>query len=385
MTKKRQILFSVIRGLLAILIALLVATLLIFLSADGSSFSEKLSATGDALKQLLVGPLFRMGRSGTTFDFKRLTDILASMIPIIFTGLSVCVMFSANQFNLGAEGGIMLGAFVAAMVAVYVPLPAGVLPVVAVLAAAAAVAVMMLIPAVLKAKLGVSEMVNSLMLNYVIMYFIKYLLNTYLADKTKGQIQSYPFQEQSRIAPLIDNGSMLTWGFVIALIFVVLTALFMYRTRWGYGIRMIGINQDFARYSGMNVAAIIILSQVLGGALAGIGGGVEMLGRYSAYSWNALPGYGWTGITVAILAGNNPAFVPLTAFFMAYLNKGCLLMSTYCGVPSQLIDILQAVLFGFFAAKQFLAGYRQRLVVKGAQEELAAQKAAAETAEGSVK
>ena len=237
----------------------------------------------------------------------------------------------------------------------------------------------------LKAKLGVSEMVNSLMLNYVIMYFIKYLLNTYLADKTKGQIQSYPFQEQSRIAPLIDNGSMLTWGFVIALIFVVLTALFMYRTRWGYGIRMIGINQDFARYSGMNVAAIIILSQVLGGALAGIGGGVEMLGRYSAYSWNALPGYGWTGITVAILAGNNPAFVPLAAFFMAYLNKGCLLMSTYCGVPSQLIDILQAVIFVFFAAKQFLAGYRQRLVVKGAQEELAAQKAAAETAEGSVK
>ncbi len=111
MTKKRQILFSVIRGLLAILIALLVATLLIFLSADGSSFSEKLSATGDALKQLLVGPLFRMGRSGTTFETKRLTDILASMIPIIFTGLSVCVMFSANQFNLGAEGGIMLGAF----------------------------------------------------------------------------------------------------------------------------------------------------------------------------------------------------------------------------------------------------------------------------------
>ena len=149
---------------------------------------------------------------------------------------------------------------------------------------------------------------------------------------------------------------------------------------------MIGINQDFARYSGMNVAAIIILSQVLGGALAGIGGGVEMLGRYSAYSWNALPGYGWPGITDPILPRHTPAIdPPLAAFFMAFLNKGCLLMSTYCGVPSQLIDILQAVIFVFFAAKQFLAGYRQRLVVKGAQEELAAQKAAAETAEGSVK
>ena len=362
--RRRNLTFTLVRGAAAIGIALLVAAILIFVSSEGDRFGATLAA----LRQLLIGPLFRANGS---VNVKNICDVLAAMIPIIFTGLATCVMFSANQFNLGAEGGIMLGAFVAAMVAV--------------LAAAAAVAVMMLIPAVLKAKLGVSEMVNSLMLNYVVMYFIKYLLNTYLADKTKGQIQSYPFQEQSRIAPLIDNGSMLTWGFVIALIFVVLTALFMYRTRWGYGIRMIGINQDFARYSGMNVAAIIILSQVLGGALAGIGGGVEMLGRYSAYSWNALPGYGWTGITVAILAGNNPAFVPLAAFFMAYLNKGCLLMSTYCGVPSQLIDILQAVIFVFFAAKQFLAGYRQRLVVKGAQEELAAQKAAAETAEGSVK
>ena len=242
MTKKRQILFSVIRGLLAILIALLVATLLIFLSADGDSFAEKLAATGGALKQLLVGPLFRMGRSGTKFDFKRLTDIFASMIPIIFTGLSVCVMFSANQFNLGAEGGIMLGAFSTAMVAVYVPMAAAIHPIVGVLAGGLAVAVMMLLPALLKTKLDVSEMVCSLMLNYIVMYFIKYLMNTYLADKTKGQIQSYEFLETSKIAPLIDNGSKLSWGFVVAIACVVLIGLFIYNTRWGYTIRMIGIN-----------------------------------------------------------------------------------------------------------------------------------------------
>ena len=386
MTKKRELMFSIVRGLLAILIALLVATLLIFISANGESVSEKLSSTGDALKQMLVGPLFRMGKNGTRFETKRLTDILASMIPIIFTGLSVCIMFSANQFNLGAEGGIMLGAFVTGMAAIYLPMAAGLHPIVAILLGGISVGIMMLLPALLKSKLDVSEMVCSLMLNYIVMYLIKFVLNTYLADKSKGQIQSYEFLESAKIAQLVDDGSKLSVGFLIAIAAVILCGLFMYRTRWGYAIRMIGINQDFARYSGMNVAAIIILSQVLGGALAGIGGGVEMLGRYSAYSWNALPGYGWTGITVAILAGNNPAFVPLAAFFMAYLNKGCLLMSTYCGVPSQLIDILQAVIFVFFAAKQFLAGYRQRLVVKGAQEELAAQKAAAaETAEGSVK
>lgn len=381
LSRRRDLMFTVVRSAAAIAIALLVAMLLIFVSADADSVAAKFSLTVDALRQLLIGPLFK---NNGAFSVKNFSDVLASMIPIMFTGLATCVMFSANQFNLGAEGGIMLGAFVSAMVAIYVPLPPVLLPVFAVLAGAVSVAVMMLIPAVLKAKLGVSEMVNSLMLNYVIMYLIKYLMNSHLADKSKGQIMSYPFQPQAAIPQLIDNGSKLSWGFIVALVFVVLTALFMYRTRWGYSIRMIGINQPFSMYSGMNVAGMVVLSQVLGGILAGMGGGIEMLGRYSTFSWSALPGYGWTGITVAILAGNNPAFVPLAAFFMAYLDKGCSLMSTYCGVPSQLIDILQAVIFVFFAAEQFLSKYRQKLVVRSTQEELR-QQAAAEAAEGSVK
>ena len=205
-------------------------------------------------------------------------------------------------------------------------------------------------------------------------------MNTYLADKTKGQIQSYEFLETSKIAPLIDNGSKLSWGFVVAIACVVLIGLFIYNTRWGYTIRMIGINQAFAKYSGMKVATVIVLSQVLGGFLAGIGGGIEMLGRYPTFSWSSLPGYGWTGITIAILAGNNPWFVPFASFFMAYLTKGCELMATYANVPSQLIDIIQGVIFLFFAAEQFLSGYRQRLVVKTAQEELAAKAAQEELA-----
>ena len=325
-----------------------------------------------------------MGKNGTRFETKRLTDILASMIPIIFTGLSVCVMFSANQFNLGSEGGIMLGAFVTGMAAIYLPMAAGLHPIVAILLGGISVGIMMLLPALLKSKLEVSEMVCSLMLNYIVMYFIKYLMNTYLADKTKGQIQSYEFLETSKIAPLIDNGSKLSWGFVVAIACVVLIGLFIYNTRWGYTIRMIGINQAFAKYSGMKVATVIVLSQVLGGFLAGIGGGIEMLGRYPTFSWSSLPGYGWTGITIAILAGNNPWFVPFASFFMAYLTKGCELMATYANVPSQLIDIIQGVIFLFFAAEQFLSGYRQKLVVKTAQEELAA-KAALEAQKGGAK
>lgn len=381
MTKKRELMFTLIRGFVAIMIALGVAMLLIFISAEGATVAEKLASTGNALKQMLLGPLFRLGKNGTTFEFKRLTDILATMIPIIFTGLAVCIMFSANQFNMGAEGGIMLGAFITAMVAIYVPMAAGLHPIVAIIIGGLSVSVMMLLPAILKTKLNVSEMVCSLMLNYIVMYLIKFLLNSYLADKSKGQIQSYPFLETSKIAPLIDNGSKLSLGFIVAVAAIVLCGLFMYRTRWGYAIRMIGINQEFSRYSGMKVGAIIVLSQVIGGFLAGIGGGIEMLGRYITFNWSALPGYGWTGITIAILAGNNPWFVPLAAFFMAYLSKGCELMATYANVPSQLIDIIQGVIFLFFAAEQFLSGYRQKLVVKSAQEEIA-RKRAEEKAEG---
>ncbi|MBQ1402842.1 MAG: ABC transporter permease, partial [Oscillospiraceae bacterium] len=370
--------FTLIRTLMAIGIALLVAALLIFISSSGSNFAEKLSATKEALKQMLIGPLFRMSaKKGTSFEAKRFTEILAAMIPTIFTGLSVCIMFAANQFNMGAEGGIMLGAFASAMAAIYLPLPAGLHPVVAVLIGGLVVAVVMLLPAVLKAKLNVSEMVCSLMLNYIIMYVIKFLMNTYLADKSRGQIMSYAFRETANIPPIVNNtvfsGAKLTWGFVIAILAVILCGLFMYRSRWGYAIRMIGINQDFARYSGMKVGSVIVLSQVLGGFLAGAGGGIEMLGRYTNFSWSALPGYGWTGITIAILAGNNPYMVPFAAFFMAYLSKGCDLMATYAKVPAQLIDIIQGVIFLFFAAEQFLSGYRQRLVVKSAEEEIAAR------------
>lgn len=382
MTKKRQMTFSFVRGALAILIALLVATLLIFISADGSTIAEKFSATGAALKQMLVGPLFRMGKNGTSFDLKRLTDILSEMTPIIFTGLAVCIMFSANQFNLGAEGGIMLGAFVTSMVAIYVPMASGLHPIVAVLIGSLATGALMLIPALLKTKLDVSEMVCSLMLNYIVMYIIKFLLNMYFADKSKGQIQTYEFQSTSAIAPLIDNGSKLSYGFLVAIAVVIVCGLFMYRTHWGYSIRMIGINQAFSQYSGMKVGSVIVLSQVIGGLLAGMGGGIEILGRYTNFNWKSLPGYGWTGVTIAILAGNNPYLVPLAAFFMAYLSKGCDLMATYAKVPAQLIDIIQGVIFLFFCAEQFLSKYRQKLVVKTAQEEIARKKLEAEKTEG---
>ena len=106
-----------------------------------------------------------------------------------------------------------------------------------------------------------------------------------------------------------------------------------------------------------------------------MGGAVEILGYYDRFKWRQLPGYGWDGVTIAILAKNNPIFIPLAALFMAYLERGCTLMQTYTDVPAEMLSIIQAVIFLFFAAEQFLSGYRQKLVVKGAKEEIAEKQA----------
>jgi len=368
MNDRRLLLFSLVRGLAAILLALAVATIFIFISSD-----EPLNA----LKYLLLGPVVSFKVTGNVFNTTSFLTILAAMIPTIFSGLAVCVMFSANQFNLGGEGAIMLGGFVGALLGIYLKLNTGLHQVVCVLAGALAGGLIMLIPAILKVKLGASEMVTSLMMNYVVMFVILHFLNFVFADRSKGATQTFPFQETANIPEIVANGTKLTWGFVVAIIFVVIIALLMYRTKWGYAIRMIGINQSFAKYSGMQVGAVIILSQVIGGILSGMGGSIEVLGRFNTFLWRELPGYGWLGITIAILAKNNPIFVPFAAFFIAYLNKGCDLMATYSDVPSEMIDIIQAAIFLFFAAEQFLAKYRQRIVVRNAQRDLALQEAAA--------
>lgn len=356
MENKHMMAFEFIRGLVAILIAILVAFIFIFISADDP---------GQALNCLLVKPIISNGALNT----KSIMTILGRTTPIIFTGLAVCVMFSADQFNLGAEGVIMLGGFIGALIGIYVPMAAGVHSFVAIIVASVIGGLVMLVPALAKVKLKASEMVISLMMNYVILYFVLHFLNNVFADRSKGATQTFPFELTAKIGTVVQ-GTELTYGFFIALIATVIVAIFMYRTRWGYAIRMIGINEAFSKYSGIKVGAIIIASQVIGGILAGAGGAIEVLGRDISFRWLDLPGYGWTGVTVAILAKNNPIMVPLAALFIAYLNRGCELMAIYAGVPAEMIDIIQAVIFLFFAAEQFLAKYRQKLVVKDAKEEI---------------
>jgi simple sugar transport system permease protein len=155
-------------------------------------------------------------------------------------------------------------------------------------------------------------------------------------------------------------------GFLVAAAFVVLCVLLMFKTRWGYQIRVTGVNASFARYSGIKTGNVVIYSQAIGGLLAGIGGAIETLGMYTRFSWQSLPGYGMDGVIVAILARNNPAYVPIAAFFLAYLRIGADLMSRYSDVPNELVALIQGIIIILIAANSFLAKYRHRLVYEEA-------------------
>lgn len=359
---RKSLKFEIIRGAAAILVALAVAMVFIFIISD---------VPFQALYNLIVAPFTRM---------RYIWIILERMIPIIFTGLATCVMFNANQFNLAGEGAVFFGGLVAGACAIYLRLPP-VLHAAACIAAAMLVCgLTMLIPALLKTKLGASEMVSSLMLNYILLQLGVYILSYHLADRTQGATMSHKFLDTAIIPTLVPKTN-LSWGIVIALVATVLVSIFMYRTRWGYAIRMIGINQSFSKYSGMKVAATVVMCQVVGGMLAGMGGAVEILGYYDRFKWRQLPGYGWDGITIAILAKNTPIFIPLAAFFMAYLRRGCDLMQLNTDVPAEMLSIIQAVIFLFFAAEQFLSKYRHKLVVRDAKDEIAG-KAAEKEAKG---
>jgi len=344
---RSQRLFEVYRSALAILIALFIASGVILSVSD---------MPAEALRHFLLGPLDSLRHIG---------NVLELMVPLLFTGLAVSVMFSAAQFNLGAEGALFFGAIGASFLAVNWNLPPIIHPIVAILWGGLIGSVFCGIPGVLKIKWGSSELVSSLMFNYIAYFFGLYLINYFLRDVNAGAMVSFPFLQSARLVRIIPK-TRVHFGLVIAVFMVLFTTVFMFRTRWGYRIRVVGQNISFARYAGINTNQTIILCQVLGGFIAGMGGSIEVLGLYRRFTWQILPGYGWTGLIVAILARNNPAYVPVAAFFLAYLRIGADIMSRRSDVPNEFVAIIQGVIIILIAAESFLAKSRHRVVVKEA-------------------
>jgi general nucleoside transport system permease protein len=345
--KKNNLIFNMATTALAIIISLMIAFVIIFLVSKDP---------GTAIESFLLGPL----------QSKRLIgSIFTTAIPICFTGLAVSIMFQASMFNMGAEGAFFLGALAAAGAATTIKLP-GILGVILpILVGGAIGAVVCAIPALLKVKWGASELVSSLMLNYVTLYLGLYILNGFLRDRDFGALASYPLPGNSKL-PRIIQGTSLHAGVLIVLLLIVLSYILIFKTSIGMKIRMMGQNKEFAKYSGIKVGGVILFSQLIGGMIAGIGGSVEIMGMYGRFQWTSLPGYGWDGIILAILARNKPQYIPVAALFLSYLRVGASAMASNADVPKELIIVIQAIMIMLVTASALLKSFKQKIVIKEA-------------------
>ncbi|MGL5438925.1 MAG: ABC transporter permease [Filifactoraceae bacterium] len=337
--------FEVIRVSLTVLISLVAAFLLISLVSKQPL---------EALKEFLISPITSLRNFG---------NVIELFIPLTFAGLSVCVMFQCNQFNMGAEGAFFIGGLAASYMAVNFTIPLGIHPIIAIISGGLSGVLVCIIPAILKVKWSSNEVVSSLMLNYIILFLGTYILQYHMLDTNAGFPASHLLKKTARLQVLIPK-TRIHAGLIIVLIFVILTYLFLYKTKWGYSIRMVGQNENFAKYSGISVGSTIILSQVIGGALAGMGGAVEVLGMYTRFSWINLPGYGFDGIIIAILSKNNPKYVPLSAFFLSYLRIGADIMARRTDVAPEVVAIVQSLIILLIAAKMFLNKYKHKKIVE---------------------
>lgn len=284
-------------------------------------------------------------------DFYTICRIFTESIPLMFTGAAVCIMTAAGQFNMFVEGGFFIGAFVAAALA---PELAGdsigiMIPVACILLGALASGVIGYAPAKLKSRLGVDEFVCSLMLNYIALWVVLFLVNNVVGDPDMTNVTKY--LEDNAKLPFLSQDNELSFGFAVALAVSALAAIFLYRTKWGFSIRLCGANPQFARYCGVETCRVVVYSQVIGVVLAGLGGGVYMLGNYYRFAWRSLPNYGFDGFVIAIMAHNNPWYVPLASLFLAYIRVGAQQMALYTDVQNEMVYIIQGLMIIVFGAK----------------------------------
>lgn len=269
--------------------------------------------------------------------------------PLILGGLSFSIAYQAGFFNVGVEGQMYIGALAATVLAILpLPIPSWLHILFTLLAAAAGGAIWAAIPAFLRAYRGISEIVVTIMLNFVAIYLVSYTVTTGgpLAKPDAFFPQS-PVISKSAELPILLKGSSLHAGFLIGILFCIITFLVLKFTTLGFRTRMVGANPSAAQYSGVNVKNHAFWIMILAGAVGGIAGAGEILGLRHALFDSFSGGLGYDGIAVGILANANPIGVIVSAIFFGGLRAGAALMQQQVGVETALTQIIQALAIFF--------------------------------------
>lgn len=351
-TKQIERMFSVIRTLLAVVIALIFAFFLISTVSD-NPFKD--------FSTLLIGPLENTGRMIT---------VISKMTPLLFTGVAVSLIYSAGQINIATEGAFFAGAVASTVVAIIEGIPAPIHIILSLLAGAIAGAMVMGIPAIMHVRYNVVTIVSSLMMNYVALYGGLYIILNPLRDPAAGFEASFLFAK-SAILPRIFGNDRLHIGLLIGVLVVIFGSILLYKRPFGFSIRTVGANKKFATYSGIPVNKTIVLTSLLSGAIAGMGGTVETLGNYSRFVYSGFTNHGWDGIMLAVLCRNNPKTIPFAAFFLAYLKTSADSLNLTSKIPPEIISVIQAIIITFIAAEKLLSKWEHKKIVANSQKAMA--------------
>lgn len=324
---------------LSVFLALIVGA--IFLALSGHNFLNIYSA------------MFR-GAFGSSYG---LTETIVRTIPLTLTSLGVALAFRMQLWNIGGEGQLYMGAFAATWVALTFPGGSAwwVLPTMVILGMIAG-GVWGFLPAIPRAIWGVNEIITTLMLNYVAIFWVDYLVYGPWKDPNGFNFPLTATFSPGAVLPALGN-SRIHAGLLFGLIIAILLYIVIYRTRWGYEIRVAGENPDAARYAGMNTKKNILLVMFFSGAISGLAGMSEVSGIAHRLMHGLSPGYGFTGIIIAWLSRLNPFVIIIVTFLFGGLQVGGYIVQT-SGIPSSMVTMLQGLLLFFVLGGELLTNYK---------------------------
>jgi ABC-type uncharacterized transport system permease subunit len=278
-------------------------------------------------------------------------ESLVQSTPYIFGGLAVALGFRAGLFNIGVEGQIFIGAATGVWAGYAINgLPTIIHIPLAMLFGALGGALWGFIPGLLKAKTGAHEVITTIMMNYIAFRLVDWLLKFPMKDPNEFTPKTPWILETAKLPRLFDTPIRFDIGFFIAVLMAVAVYYLLFKTTWGFELRMVGSNPNAARYAGVKITKTTILAMVLSGALAGMAGANEVLG----VNYRLLPafssGYGFDSIALALLGKTHPLGVILSSLLFGFLRNGARSMQLAVGVPIDIVSILQAVILAFIAA-----------------------------------
>ncbi len=290
---------------------------------------------------------------GAFGNLRAFDDTLLKAIPFIFTALSFAMAKRCGIINLGAEGQFAIGALMATIVGVGMPdLPLVPHLLLTLVAGFIGGAIYGLIPALLKVQFGASELITTIMLNYIAKEIISFMVNGPIMDSASSLYpQSAPIPGSARL-PAVFDGMRVHWGAIVALLAVVFYYVYLWKTKSGYELRVVGLNPNAGHYAGMNIKRSIIRSMLLAGGFAGLGGCIEIIavqGRLMMTSFTVT--YGFTGIAVALVGGNNPIGILISGVLFGGLQAGALRMQMMTDASSSVVQVIQALVILFIAGR----------------------------------